>query len=320
MIWHDTVALVAERPLLGTGPSGFVDAIAQRHGATWYLEVGPGTVLDSPHNWVLQAAVAGGVPLLVTALALVVVVLVLAARSLRGAATESLVDGGARFDILSGSLAAVIGLGAGLLTHFTAASTGVLLGLLLGVLTATRPGSERISWRRARTALFAAWLVAFTLLTAADIPLAAGIRAATAAEALEQFGQAQALRPWDADLTSIAAQSLTARVDAGDAEAVSGAVSWAERAATALPRNLAAQYTLGVAWRSAGDVDAAMRQFSTLHEQYRSEPRVQMQLGVTLIVAGQYAAGFNHLERAQAASPEDKSIRRMLEWAASVRG
>lgn len=324
-IWETTAAMIAERPIFGVGPSGYLDAIALRHDADWYRSVGAGTVLDSPHNWVLQAASAGGVPLLIAALVLAAAVVAIALRRLRAvwpvppapgaAASET-----ARFDLLLGSFGAVVGLGAGLLTHFTTAPTGILLGLLIGVLTAVAPRADQLLWRRMRTGLFALWLVAFALLTAAELPLAAGVDARSAVEAESQFDLAQALRPWDADITSIAAQSLTARVDAGDQSALPVAVAWAERAAEAQPNNLAAQYTLGVAWRASGNLDAATELFTALNEKQPADPRVLMQLGVTLIVGGDHEGGLVLIEQARELNPDDDSIDRTLNWARSLNG
>src|SRR5690606_36816038 len=129
---------------------------------------------------------------------------------------------------------AFIRVDAGLFAHFTAAATGILLGLLVGILTAHRPLPARHRWAKARTGLLGVWVVGFAVLTAAEVPLASAIKAQTAAEAHANFETAQSLRPWDADVTSIAAHMMTARADGGDAAAVGAAVHWAERAASNL--------------------------------------------------------------------------------------
>lgn len=323
-IWQTTSAMIAERPLLGVGPSGFLDAIAVRHDADWYSSVGAGTVLDSPHNWLLQAAAAGGIPLLVAAVVLAGMVLVTAIRRMRSAESSPISKSGpttsARFDLLHGGLGAIVGLGIGLLTHFTTAPTGILLGLLIGVLTAVGPRPDRRHWRRIRTGLFVLWLVAFAVVTVAEIPLASGVQARTATDADTQFTIAQALRPWDADITSIAAQSLTARADSGDKAVVPVAVEWAERAVKAQPANLATQYTLGVAWRAAGKLDAASELFARLQKTHPADPRVIMQLGVTRIVEGDHAAGLALIVQANRLNPDDDSIARTLAWARSLTG
>ncbi len=317
LIWQTSLGMVADKPLLGWGPSGYLDAVAVRHGSDWFATVDAGTTLDSPHNWLLQAASAGGIPLLVTAVALAGVIAVLGIRRLRAMPdhVDSAQRDALRSDMLQGALAALSALGVGLLTHFTAASTGMLIGLLIGVVTAAAPAAEPRRWRTARSVALAVWLGWFALTTFAELPLAAGTLARSAPEADRQFHVAAALRPWDADLVSIAAQTLTARADSGDPIAVPLALDWAERAAEAAPHSLTARYTHAVALRAAGDADAAADLLTELQQRQPHDPRFAMQLGITLILQGKHAAGLEWIEKAHAATPDDETIARMLDWA-----
>ena len=70
LLWSETASLVVDHPLLGVGPSGYVDAIPAYHDRRYEREVGPQNPPDSPHNWILQAASAGGVLLALLAVAL----------------------------------------------------------------------------------------------------------------------------------------------------------------------------------------------------------------------------------------------------------
>ncbi|MHB1536515.1 MAG: O-antigen ligase family protein, partial [Acidimicrobiales bacterium] len=64
LLWEETLALIGHHPVLGVGPGNFLDAITVEHNLAWQREVGPANPPDSPHNWVLQVAAAGGLGLL----------------------------------------------------------------------------------------------------------------------------------------------------------------------------------------------------------------------------------------------------------------
>ena len=74
MMWRHTLALVAEEPVLGLGPSRWVGESSAGYGPAWQAEASPGVRLDGVHNVVLQVTAALGVLglLAVTGLAVVV--------------------------------------------------------------------------------------------------------------------------------------------------------------------------------------------------------------------------------------------------------
>ena len=74
LLWRETLTMVASQPLLGVGPSRFVDAIGIAHDATWADLVGPYAPPDSPHNVVLQVIAATGAVGLVACVAVLVIV------------------------------------------------------------------------------------------------------------------------------------------------------------------------------------------------------------------------------------------------------
>ena len=200
LLWRETVRLIADRPVLGVGPSGFVDAIGAFHDAAWQRAVGPALPPDSPHNIVLQVAAAGGLVGLVVVAGLLALVGLELVRRLRG---------GDRWAL--GTLSSMVGLGVALLFHFT--DPGVLLpamflagsGLAVGGAPAARPVREEAAgwsswWLRSAAALLAVFallgLTAETNLWRGGRALVDGdpVRAAAA------FDTAQRITPWDADL------------------------------------------------------------------------------------------------------------------------
>ncbi len=75
LLWDESLKLIAEHPWTGVGPNGFVDAITGFHTLEWAVRVGGTFPPDSPHSWLLQAAAAGGLPLLLAAAVLAFLIL-----------------------------------------------------------------------------------------------------------------------------------------------------------------------------------------------------------------------------------------------------
>ncbi len=331
--WRDSLAVLGGHPL-GVGASGFLNANAS-------ASTGVGT-LDSPHNWLFQTAMAGGIPLLVLVLGIVVAAAAVGVRAWRlvacgataaepGGSTGPSARGGvadagraapgrpsvahaaavlaradaARADLLAAALAGLSGFGVALLTHFTAPSTTILAALLVGVLVAQpgahpgrlggllpgRPGSGagRSVVAGIRTVLLVGWAVWLVVLTGAEVPLAAGVAAAARSEvaaAEESFETAQRLRPWDADLASIAAQSFAAAADAQVRGAAPPTVAWAERSRAVLPDTVATERALAVGQLSSGDAAAAAHTLDALAVVAPRNVAVAVQHAVALYLAG----------------------------------
>jgi O-antigen ligase len=314
VIWAESLRLLAASPLSGVGPSGYLDAIVSQHDAAWYARVGEGTVLDSPHSWPLQAAVAGGLPLLAVALVFSGYLLyrAFAGRSrLRSVAVPR--RGDSRRDLVVGAIAALVAMAAALATHFSGAATGILIGLLVGIVVAVAPRPDRALWRRARTAIFGVWLVLLALTASAELPMQSALTATDARQADVYFGRASALRPWDADLASIAAQSMTARADSGDAAAAAPAIAWAERALAVLPQSVPTRTALGVAQRAAGELDDSVRTLADLADDVPLDATIAYQHAISLAATGDLAATRAELERALALRPGDEAIRAALD-------
>jgi tetratricopeptide (TPR) repeat protein len=205
--------------------------------------------------------------------------------------------------------AALAGLVVGLLTHFASPATGILGGLLVGITTATgtrgRASAQAPSaFRTVRTGALAAWCIALAVATAAEIPLLRGLEAPDAVAADRAFSEAAALRPWDADLASIAAQSLTARADAGQPGAAGLAVVWADRALAVTPHSAPAALARGVALRLAGDPEASIAQLDDLGDRLPDDPDTAVQLALSLAAVGRAADAERELRRALASDPD----------------
>ncbi|WP_291038621.1 O-antigen ligase family protein [Herbiconiux sp.] len=285
-MWGETLRLIGGDPVTGAGPSGFIDAIPRFHTAGWYEVVGSQTVLDSPHNVLLQAAVAGGVLLPVVLVAAGVVAVVCGARAWGrasgGAAGRVAGVASGRGPLLAGSAAALIGIAGALLTTFTVAATGILACLLVGILVAVPAASTpevssgRVPLRRrVLQGVVAVWAVALVATAVAEVPMQQGVVAARAGEvaaAQQAFEVAQALRPWDADVASIAAQSLAAQALEGRVEAAPLAERWASAALDRVPDSIPALRALAAAQDAVGDIDGELATLDRIIELSPNDP------------------------------------------------
>ncbi|WBM79396.1 O-antigen ligase family protein [Cryobacterium breve] len=302
---------LAGRPF-GVGASGFLNANAS-------ASTGVDT-LDSPHNWIFQVLLAGGIPLLLVVLAILVSVGVLGVRAWLRAATGQ--ADAARADVLAAAGAGLAGYGVALLTHFTAPSTTIVAAVLLGLLVSQAPtapvpspsasAGEGAAMRRGaagvRSVLLVAWAVWLVVLVGSDVPLAAGVSAAArgdVAGAAASFERAQALRPWDGDLASIAAQSFAAEADAQVAGAAGLAVEWAERSRALLPGTVATERALAVGQIGTGDLAGAQSTLAALAARAPNDVAVAVQHAVALYLGGDANASGLEVRRALALDPAD---------------
>ena len=362
--WRDSVAVLGNNPF-GVGASGFLNANAA-------ASVGEST-LDSPHNWLFQTAMAGGIPLLVLVLGIVAAAAACGVRAWRlvacsatdavradrssapgtgiagvgtgragpaqagrgsvahAAAVLARADA-ARADLLAAALAGLSGFGIALLTHFTAPSTTILAGVLVGVLVAGAPrgrsGKQLGAQRRdrlgtvaaralgggIRTVVLVGWAVWLVVLMSAEVPLAAAVVAAATADlaaAEESFESAQRLRPWDGDLASIAAQSFAAAADAQVPGAADRAVAWAERSRAVLPDTVATERALAVGQLSSGDAAAAVRTLDALAVIAPQNVAVAVQQAVALYLSGDISGCDTAVRRALALDPAEPTALRL---------
>lgn len=308
-IWTQSLELLGAHPVLGVGPSGFLASYMQAQDAEWFQHIGAQGTLDSPHNVVLQTAMAGGILGVVCAVVFAGFAAVAAGRAIRASRAPELL----------GAAGAVLAIAAGLLTHFTSPATGILGGLLVGMLVAQAPGTQPRWTAALRTTAMGLWLIAMAAALWGDVQLRAGVDAARASDADAAFSRAVAARPWDVDARSLALQVFAARSDAGDAAAIEPAHTWATASLAVLPDDRAVLLAAGVAARSAGDLDAALAHLSRAAELYPFDPLVLAQYGVTEILAGD-EAGRGHLAQAVAIAPDDPTVTALSDWASQFPG
>ncbi|GAB2464901.1 hypothetical protein GCM10007967_19020 [Xylanimonas ulmi] len=295
--WSATVSLVRDHLWLGVGPSGFVEAFPAYRPLSWTVTQNPAGVLDSPHNWVLQVLAAGGV-----ALALCSVVLAAVVASAARASIVEAADGARREYLVGGAAGAVVVAVAGL-THFTSPGIVAVVAAPLGTLVAARhvraPNPRPvIVFVRGGMALLVAVL---GVACAAEIPLARGAAAAArgdVANAEHDFAVAEHLRPWDADVPLIAAQSFVPETAAGDKSAAQAAGRWSARALDRLPGSIEAGSIHVLALLGVGKPEAAADEASVLVVVSTTDPYLRLLYGLALARSGEPTRAIEELRLA----------------------
>ncbi|WP_378144111.1 O-antigen ligase family protein [Cnuibacter sp. UC19_7] len=327
-LWVESLRVLASSPLLGTGPSGFEDAVPAEHGPEWFPLFGYGSVVDSPHDIALQAILAGGLPLLLLAGALVLGVLGTAIRRIRELGlTES--ERSRRALVLSALVAVLVWM-LGASTHFTTTGPVILVALCIGVIVAhpPRPSTVTITGARARVVrlLPGVAVVAWSMLTATalagEVALRTGVEAV--AESPERantaFETAVHLRPWDPDVLVIAAEEFAAAADRGDADVGGLASTWAGRAVDALPASVPAAKALAASRQHAGDFAAAEQTLRDLDLRAPNDPQTLHRLGGVLILQGRYDEADAALRDARTLAPDEPGITETLAYLYQVTG
>jgi O-antigen ligase len=207
MEWRETLQLIGQHPLLGVGPSGFLDASPSVQSAQ-YVRLAGAAPLDSPHSLPLQIVNGGGAVLLLIAAVLGWFLVANIVKLRRHTADAPWAIGAA---------AGLAGWATCLLTHFTAPGSTPLFLLLAGsLLSEPRPGQVRpvrLVVRRVAAAATSVLAAVLLLAAIAEIPLREGLLALQDKDsptAVADFGMAHALRPWDADLDAQVAHALIA--------------------------------------------------------------------------------------------------------------
>lgn len=306
LLWRKSLAIGADRWWSG-GPSTFVDTFGRHKDAEWVRVVGVDNPPDSPHSWLLQALVAGGVPLLLLALAAAVLVLRSGWFAHRREATDP---------VVLGALAATVGYGVALLPNFTIAGSTCLAAFLAGVLVADEaPPRERAVQPRLAAATAAAGLVVFGLAAVAENAVADGVESVLdhdveAAEAA--FDRARILRPWDADTSMLAAQTMAAPAYErfGDAPALTE--THARRSLAATPDTFHAGLALAVALHGQGDLAGAHATLDRLLALHPVEPLALIERARVRFEQTDVAGARADLRLARRLSPGDPVPRLLL--------
>lgn len=305
LLWKESLQVGGDRWWLGA-PSTFVDKVGRYRDNDWVREVGTSNPPDSPHSWPLQALVAGGVPLLLVAVALAVLVLVLGWRAVRREPDP----------LTLGLLAATVGYGVALLPNFTIAGSTCLAAFLVGCLVAEpAPRTEPKGLMWATAAVAATGTVVFAMSSAAEVALQDGIEQAArgdSAAAEADFDHAESLRPFDGDLAMLAAQTQAGLADDEVAGAAARAKRWATRSLDRTPDTYASGLALAVAQIHGRQLDAALRTLDRLVALYPTEPGARIQRGLARFGLGDVDGARSDLRRARALNPHNAVPRRLL--------
>jgi hypothetical protein len=266
--WTETLHLIGQHPLLGLGPSGFLDASPSVQSGR-YVRLAGAARLDSPHSLPLQIAGAGGVVLLLLAAALgwLLVRNILTLR-------RDAIDG----PWATGAAAAIAGWLTVLLTHFTAPGSTPLFCVLAGSLLAQpRPGPARQVIRRTMAGVATVLAAVLLLAAIAEIPLRGGLAAqqgGDAVAALRDFGTAHALRPWDADLDAQIAHALIGQPAPGQPGTVVD--RYLLRARAAFPQDPWVLTDAGLHAGQAGKLTDALTYLDQAHRVAPNDPEVYL--------------------------------------------
>jgi Flp pilus assembly protein TadD len=253
LLWQETLALIGHHPLIGIGPGNFLDAITAEHDLRWQQEVGPANPPDSAHNWILQVASVGGLPLL----AIVGAICFLTGRAgwrllKKNDPTVKTKDPpAARASFVTGAFAGLVGYGVALLFGFSTPGTTPLAAALGGAVLAEAPlaaASEgALEGVRAVVRLMvgagAAVLLVLSIMAAfAEIQIRDALTLAASgdlAAAQSHFHTAQSLRAWDPAVAATAGHAFVviAQSDQGDQQrlATNLAASWVSKARARIP-------------------------------------------------------------------------------------
>jgi hypothetical protein len=305
LLWKESLQVGGDRWWLGA-PSTFVDKVGRYRDNDWVRELGTSNPPDSPHSWPLQALVAGGVPLLLVAVGLAVLVLLAGWRAVRR-----------EQDALTiGLFAATIGYGAALLPNFTIAGSTCLAAFLVGCLVAepaNRKEPKPVMW--AVVAAATAGVVVFTMGAVAERALQDGIEQASkgdSAAADSDFTTAEHLRPFDGDVAMLAAQTQAGLTDNDVDGASARAERWATKSLDRTPDTYASALALGVAQVHDQELEDAKRTLDRLVSLYPTEPGARIQRGLARFGLGDVVGARADLRRARALNPRNPVPGRLL--------
>lgn len=315
LLWGQSLKMAADHPWFGVGPSGFVDVFPAYQSQQWAIQTGGDFPPDSPHLWLLQALLAGGIPLLLLTLVLAASVLAAAVHRIRAAE-------GPQRTFLIGPFAALAGYAAGLLTGFSSPGTTPLAVFLCGGLIATTTQqapsltgklglvAEKLRSERLRFALGAGTIAAGLIIalpaTAAEWPIDAGARLARdgdIAGAEPQFQSAYSLRPWDSDTALLAAQAFAGPAADGNPEAAARTVEWAKISLAGTPGSIEAGLALSIGYMHTGNLQAAKDHLDALITRAPYTEALYIQRGVTNFGLGKPQQSLTDLQTAATQSP-----------------
>ena len=302
-LWRDTMDLITAHPILGVGPSGFVDGIGEFHSLGWARNVGPVNPPDSPHNLVLQLLTVGGIPLLLVGIAGVLLWLRAARGTLR---TQPQLTKAASPAIVAGVVAMQV--------HFTSSATMPLLSLFGGWMVAvslTEPPQSReqigdVAFRWLPTIALGWCALVLALATAGEASIARALAETTRgaeAAAHNSWTTAHRLRPWDHDLWLRQGHAATYAATQGIAPPTT-CLNPTEVATTRLPNSSEAAQDRAQCLEANNDLIAATQVLSAARSTDPKNIDLLLLSGVIAARSGDLLAAEELLLRATGLSPD----------------
>lgn len=305
MLWSLGVQAWETAPIIGGGAGSAVDRFPALHDTAWYLERPVGTTLESAHNWMIDLALDGGLLLLGIVLVGIVLMVRDAARAVR-------IRPGLHAQPLAvGSASALVAASVALFFHPTGPAVLLLAALLGGVLVSRPYASPRAGFGPAIATIsirvgVGIWIALLAASTIAEVPLARGMEAARAGDAegaAAAFALASALRPADADVDVIAAQTLTSALVSGDTAAADPASTWTASALERLPTSAAALDARATTLEQLGDIEAAVGIRETQLRHAPADPNARLNLAIDLSLLGEWEAAATQADQVLAQDP-----------------
>lgn len=328
LAWQETAQLAGDHWFLGVGPSGYSDAIGRYQDAEWVRVVGAEAKPDSPHSWPLQALAAGGVPLLLLALALAGLIAHRCwtrLRDVRRPGTDLAGDtdadrisesSRAASDVAVGLVSAVAAYGSALLLNFTTPTTTGLAAFLTGaVIWTATPTRERAEAKglAALTGVGAVLVLCVACLTEVALRNGADLAAAgRVAMAVDRFETVERLRPLDADARMLASQYLAVPASRGDVPAARQAGRRAQASLRASPDSYESTVALAVAQITLGRLRPALATLDDAVALYPFRGQAYTQRAIARGRLGDIEGAVLDLRRAMALRPDDPVPRRLL--------
>ncbi|MGC4154228.1 MAG: O-antigen ligase family protein [Propionicimonas sp.] len=245
VLWSDSWQLVTANPLLGVGPSRFVDTIGAFHTVSWAASVGPYAPPDSPHNLALQVLAATGAAGLVAVTGfLVVVVAALWRRRPWDAWTAA-------------AGLATLASGIAYLFSFTdPLTTTIALVCLGGALADRGTGKDRFPTR----ILVGAWAAVSMILAASTLLAEARFSSVVSGPppTTNDVLRVASVRPWDPDLTRRLGHAVARLAEQGIVDPAP-AIPAVSDACRALVSSTECLHTLGDLQALAGDPESSVQ-------------------------------------------------------------
>lgn len=301
--WGPTLDLVRDHLALGIGPSRYLTEFPRYETHEWVAWAGPYRMVDSPHSWLLQAVVVGGIPLLVVALSGLAAVVHAGLDHVRADPRRT------------GLFLAVLGYAIATLPHFTNPTSTLWAAFLVGVLVARPARVESALRERTAVGLVAAACLVASSAWVGDAYLDRGMQHARQGDveaAAASFRDANTWRPWDVDVRTLAARAMAEQASIGSVAAADAGADLARSALTSVPDDYEATVALGASLITTGDLTEAITVLDTAVALAPQRPAAYVQRAVAHLASGDRESARSDLGQARRLAPRDVRVRDLL--------